>query len=179
MPRIARVVVPGLPHHVTQRGNRRADVFFERQDRLRYLSLLGKYIGTHRLGIWAYCLMSERSEDPLGRQPRPLRSGAGVSRLPRVGLAGRPSGLCVVAQPQDVSERTLMAGPVLFVRPGRRAPLGGGPLRGAEPGSRGPGGTSRAVAMVECRGPLRASERPSSEPGGDALAGSGLVGVSS
>ena len=78
MPRIARVVVPGLPHHVTQRGNRRADVFFERQDRVRYLSLLGKYIGTHRLGIWAYCLMSKRSEDPLGEQPRPLRGGAGV-----------------------------------------------------------------------------------------------------
>ena len=28
MPRIARVVVPGTPHHVTQRGVRRMDVFF-------------------------------------------------------------------------------------------------------------------------------------------------------
>ena len=28
MARVARVVVPGLPHHVTQRGNRREPVFF-------------------------------------------------------------------------------------------------------------------------------------------------------
>jgi len=37
MPRIAQVVVPGLPHHITQRGNRRADVFFDDDDRRRYL----------------------------------------------------------------------------------------------------------------------------------------------
>jgi len=29
MARLARIVVPGLPHHVTQRGNRRQKVFFE------------------------------------------------------------------------------------------------------------------------------------------------------
>jgi putative transposase len=29
MPRIARTVIPGAPHHVTQRGNRRQDVFFD------------------------------------------------------------------------------------------------------------------------------------------------------
>ena len=28
MARLARVVAPGLPHHVTQRGNRRQTVFF-------------------------------------------------------------------------------------------------------------------------------------------------------
>jgi putative transposase len=32
MARIARVVVPGLPHHVTQRGNRREPVFFGAED---------------------------------------------------------------------------------------------------------------------------------------------------
>ena len=32
MARIACVVVPGLPHHVTQRGNRREPVFFGAED---------------------------------------------------------------------------------------------------------------------------------------------------
>lgn len=32
MVRIARLVVPGLPHHFTQRGNGRAQVFFEVHD---------------------------------------------------------------------------------------------------------------------------------------------------
>ena len=33
MPRLARVTVPGLRHHVTQRGNRRQPVFFQPEDR--------------------------------------------------------------------------------------------------------------------------------------------------
>ena len=32
MPRQARIVVPDQPHHVTQRGNRRAPIFFEPGD---------------------------------------------------------------------------------------------------------------------------------------------------
>ena len=58
MPRIARVVVPGLPHHVTQRGNRGADVFLDDDDRRRYLFSLGEYARRHGLAIWAYCLMA-------------------------------------------------------------------------------------------------------------------------
>jgi REP-associated tyrosine transposase len=40
MTRIARVVVPDLPHHVTQRGNRREPVFFEADDCRRYRRLV-------------------------------------------------------------------------------------------------------------------------------------------
>ena len=40
MPRQARVVVPGVPHHVTQRGTGRQRVFYSRRDRLVYLALL-------------------------------------------------------------------------------------------------------------------------------------------
>lgn len=40
MPRMARVVVPDYPHHVTQRGNRRQRVFLREGDGFRYLSLL-------------------------------------------------------------------------------------------------------------------------------------------
>ena len=58
MGRVARVVVPGFPHHVTQRGNRRADVFEVDEDRHAYLAFLKKYCERHGLAVWAYCLMT-------------------------------------------------------------------------------------------------------------------------
>jgi len=39
MPRIARIVIPDVPHHVTQRGNRRQDVFFDDEAMLKRLRL--------------------------------------------------------------------------------------------------------------------------------------------
>jgi hypothetical protein len=36
MPRMARVVCPGLPHHITQRGIRRFNVFLDKADHLLY-----------------------------------------------------------------------------------------------------------------------------------------------
>ena len=50
--------MPGCPHHVTQRGNRRADVFFDDDDRRQYLSFLAKYREQYGVRIWAYCLMA-------------------------------------------------------------------------------------------------------------------------
>lgn len=58
MPRIARVVVPGLAHHITQRGNHREDIFFEEVDRQHYLQLLFGYAAKLGLQILAYCLMT-------------------------------------------------------------------------------------------------------------------------
>ncbi|MCK4623053.1 MAG: transposase [Desulfuromonadales bacterium] len=57
MPRIARIIAPNFPHHVTQRGNNRATVFFDDEDRQTYLHLLAKYSQKFSLQIWAYCLM--------------------------------------------------------------------------------------------------------------------------
>lgn len=57
MPRRARVVIPGCPHHVTQRGNRREPVFFEAGDQLRYLAFLKHGAETAGTAVWAYCLM--------------------------------------------------------------------------------------------------------------------------
>lgn len=57
MPRIARIIAPNFPHHVTQRGNNRATVFFDDEDRQTYLKLLNKYSKKFALQIWAYCLM--------------------------------------------------------------------------------------------------------------------------
>lgn len=57
MPRIARIIAPGFPHHITQRGNNRAPVFFDDEDRQTYLKLLAGYAKKHQVRIWAYCLM--------------------------------------------------------------------------------------------------------------------------
>ncbi len=57
MPRIARIIAPGYPHHVTQRGNNRSLVFFDDEDRQTYLDILANYAQKHSLQIWAYCLM--------------------------------------------------------------------------------------------------------------------------
>ena len=57
MPRHARVVFAGVPHHVTQRGNQRREVFFERGDGLAYLRLLGQYTRQFCIEVVAYCLM--------------------------------------------------------------------------------------------------------------------------
>jgi putative transposase len=58
MPRIARIVGLGFPHHVVQRGNNKEKVFLDREDYGKYLSLLGKYSGEKGTPILAYCLMS-------------------------------------------------------------------------------------------------------------------------
>ena len=57
MARIARVVVPGLPHHIVQRGNRNQTVFFSDSDRLRYLYLLRKIAFEYGISFLSYCLM--------------------------------------------------------------------------------------------------------------------------
>lgn len=57
MPRLARVVIPGLPHHITQRGNRRQRTFFHDGDYRLYLRLLAEWCEHHEVAIWAWCLM--------------------------------------------------------------------------------------------------------------------------
>lgn len=58
MARLARLVIPGIPHHITHRGNRRADVFVHPQDYEIYLSFLRQYAAKAGLQISAYCLMT-------------------------------------------------------------------------------------------------------------------------
>jgi len=75
MARLARVVVPGKPHHVTQRGNRRQETFFCDDDYQAYLDLMAEWCGEHKVQVWAYCLMPNhvhllvvpKSEDGLRR----------------------------------------------------------------------------------------------------------------
>jgi REP-associated tyrosine transposase len=57
MARLARIVVPGHPHHVTQRGNRRQPVFFAPSDYALYRDLLAEHCRKASVEVWAYCLM--------------------------------------------------------------------------------------------------------------------------
>jgi REP-associated tyrosine transposase len=57
MSRLARMVVPGLPHHVTQRGNRREAILFEDGDQQIYGDMLAEQLRKYSVEVWAYCLM--------------------------------------------------------------------------------------------------------------------------
>jgi len=57
MPRIARIYAIGYPHHITQRGNNKEQVFFADEDREFYLKILKIYSQKYGLDIWCYCLM--------------------------------------------------------------------------------------------------------------------------
>ncbi len=57
MPRVARTVIAGCPHHVTQRGNNRQDVFFAAEDYDLYLQILQRKAAEFGVAIDGYCLM--------------------------------------------------------------------------------------------------------------------------
>jgi putative transposase len=57
MARLARIAVPGVPHHVTQRGNRRMAIFSQPLDYALYRDLIAERLQRHSVACWAYCLM--------------------------------------------------------------------------------------------------------------------------
>jgi putative transposase len=57
MPRLSRLVVPGYPHHVTQRGSRRQATFFCTRDYQVYRQLLANARASAGISVWAYCFM--------------------------------------------------------------------------------------------------------------------------
>jgi putative transposase len=50
-------VAPGIPHHITQRGNRRQATFFCAEDYQAYIALMGEWCRAGAVEVWAYCLM--------------------------------------------------------------------------------------------------------------------------
>ncbi len=57
MARLARVVIPDVPHHVTQRGNGRAQVFFQDADYALYRDWLGAACRANGVEVWAWVLL--------------------------------------------------------------------------------------------------------------------------
>ena len=87
MPRQARVVADGVPHHITQRGNNRQEVFLLDEDRRFYLESLRLQARRHGVRLLGYCLMTNHvhlvavperlgvSFGPGGRSTAPARLG--------------------------------------------------------------------------------------------------------
>jgi len=75
MPRIARIVITDVPHHITQRGNNKQDVFFVDDDKKAFLGFLKEQSARFGLIIEGFCLMTNhvhviatpRKEDSLAK----------------------------------------------------------------------------------------------------------------
>ncbi|CUU18785.1 Transposase and inactivated derivatives CDS [Bradyrhizobium sp.] len=95
MARLARVVIPGHPDHVTQRGNGRSRTFFDDDDYALYRDLLAANCGDAGVEVWAWCLMPNHvhlilvPSDPdglrraLARVHRPLGDDRFLARIER------------------------------------------------------------------------------------------------
>jgi putative transposase len=57
MAHLARIVIPGVPHHVTQRGNRRSSIFSSDDDRREYFRLIVEAADAADTSCLAWCLM--------------------------------------------------------------------------------------------------------------------------
>jgi putative transposase len=57
MPRINRIIIPDVPHHICHRGNNQQAIVHDDNDRLKYLSILKKSCDKRGLNILGYCLM--------------------------------------------------------------------------------------------------------------------------
>lgn len=78
MPRLARIVIPQAPHHVTQRGNRRLPVFFCGEDRRAFLALVSAACAANDVSCLAWCLMNNHVHlIPVPRTEDGLRAALG------------------------------------------------------------------------------------------------------
>jgi putative transposase len=57
MSRLPRIILPGISHHVTQRGNRRQRIFMQDDDYALYRDWLAQACRSNGVEVWSYCLM--------------------------------------------------------------------------------------------------------------------------
>lgn len=147
MARLARVVVPGIPYHLTHRGNHRANVFFCDEDRRAWLDELAAAAQRFQMLLWGYCLMSNhihllalpRQKDSLARAMGLAQREYAWSRGPRIGPGAARSPL----QPGGRSAAGLRpAVPRAVAPPLGRPPAGLGDVAGGRPAR---GGSSDAA----------------------------------
>jgi putative transposase len=125
MARLARAVFPGLPHHVTQRGNGRQRTFFREADYVLYRDLLAEHCRAANVMVWSWVLMPNHvhlillPEDEDGPR-RALSSvhrryaGAIHARLQRTGHFRQGRFGCVAMDEEDraVAIRYVLMNPV-------------------------------------------------------------------
>ena len=61
MPRQARVVAVGAPHHITHRGNNHQDVFLSDEDRCRYQNLIRERLEPCGVALLGWCWMTNHA----------------------------------------------------------------------------------------------------------------------
>lgn len=106
MARIARVVVPGFPYHVTHRGNRRGAVFFCDDDRQRYLARLAEQSRRHGLDIWAWCLMTNHVHlIVVPQREDSMALALGRAHMQRAGLTGIRAGVAIFGRTGFIRRR--------------------------------------------------------------------------
>ena len=81
MPRTGRVVLPGYPHHIVQRGHNRQIVFAEQHDYQYYLDTLRTWKEHYGVKLYAYCLMTNHIHLLLEPSRDPLALGKLMKRL--------------------------------------------------------------------------------------------------
>ena len=157
MPRVARIVIPGVPHHITQRGNppsAEQDVFFVDDDRRVYLELLAAQAERFGLKLLGYCLMDNHVHlvaTPAAGGMAAQSRGHATGREPWADAFSVPA----IGQPASRSQWPPLAEPLLLLRPGRRASVECAGLRGAQ--SRAGSGRAGSVelSVVERGGACR------------------------
>jgi putative transposase len=140
MARLARIVIPGVAHHVTQRGNRRLPIFFRDDDRTLYLRLVREGCAAARVRCLAWCLMDNHVHLVLGPD-----AADGL----RAALAEAHRRYTREINFREGWRGYLFAGQVCLIPDGRRPFDGRGPLRRDQPGGRAPGRPRRGLALVE------------------------------
>jgi len=114
MARLSRLVIPGLPHHVTQRGNGRGPVFFSDADYKAYRDWLGEACRTAGVAVWSWVLMPNhvhlilvpKDKDGLRRALAPLHrryAGRVHARTKRTGHFWQGRFGCVVMDEAHLS----------------------------------------------------------------------------
>ena len=141
MARLSRIVVPGYPHHVTQRGVRSMDVFHEESDRREYLGMPGEEIARHGVSVLAWCLMTNHAHFVAvpHREDSPAKSfGRAHWRYTRMKKLRRRG------------PRLPVPGTIQLVCSGRGSPSGGSALCGTESGAGRYGKRTMGLSPVEC-----------------------------
>ena len=146
MPRNARVVVPSVAHHVTQRGNNRLDVFFVDADREMFLQYLRE--AAARFAPAARGVLPDDEPCPSGRH-------AGAGGFAGGGLEAGGPVVRPIREPSARAQRTCVGEPVLLLSAGYRPSRAGPGVRGTQPGAGRPVSGGVAVALEQCPGPLR------------------------
>jgi len=143
MSRLARMVVPGLPHHVTQRGNHREAIFFEDRDQQIYCDMLAEQLcevqggGVGLLPCAQSCPFDVDAAGSGRHEPGVGRNASPVYQLHQC------------AWPMD---RSFISEPVRIGRHGRVTPEVRGIVRQSESGSGPACASRRGVGVVECAG---------------------------